>query len=127
MEIEDDDKDIDYDERVVPAVKNKNRYNKSPEEIDQENEKKYNKEIAPLKEVKKDDFEKYEILIDFIEEEGLKEILSKETDYRKKGLELLTQKLPDIFKSSDKQDMAKTSKKIDILEMNIIRLKEKNK
>ena len=117
VEIEDDDKDIDYDERVVPAVKNKNRYNKSPEEIDQENEKKYNKAIAPLKEVKKDDFEKYEILIDFIEEEGLKEILSKETDYRKKGLELLTQKLPDIFKSSDKQDMAKTSKKIDILEV----------
>ena len=116
VEIEDDDKDIDFDERVIPAVKNKNRYNKSQEEIEQENEKKYNKAIAPLKEVEKDDFEKYEILIDFIGEEGLKEILSKEIDYRKKGLELLTQKLPDILKSSDKQDMTKTTKKIDILE-----------
>ena len=69
MEIEDDDKNIDFDERIVPAVKNKNRYNKSQEEINQENEKKYNKEIAPLKEVKKEDFEKYEVLINFIGEE----------------------------------------------------------
>jgi len=110
---EDDDKDIDYDERVVPAVKNKN---KTQEEIDQENEKKYNKEIAPLKEIKKEYLEKYEALIDFIGEEGLNQILSKETDYRKKGIELLTQKLPEIFKSPDQQDMGKTKKKIDILE-----------
>ena len=92
---------IDYDEVVLPAVKNKNILNKSNEEIEQENEEIYKIKLGPLEELKKEDLENYEVLIEYIDEEGLRKILSKQFKYKIMGFNSLSMKLENIFKNDN--------------------------
>ena len=98
LEFQDDEFYKQFDDRTVPAVKNK-QFNKTIEEIDQENEEIYQKKLGPLEEINNENISNYELLIEFIEEEGLRKILSSQYDYKKQGFDLLSEKLKDIFDS----------------------------
>ena len=101
IEFHDEDFYKQYDDRVPPAVKKRNQLNKSLEEIVQENEEIYKKELEPLEEIKKNDLENYDLLIDYIGEEGLRKIFSNQYEYKLEGFTILSQKLNDIFNSND--------------------------
>ena len=94
-----------YDDRMVPAVKKRMLFNKTIEEIDQENEEIYKKELGPLEEITKEELENYDLLIDYIEEEGLRKILSKQYDFKIEGFKLLTNKLKDILESPNIENL----------------------
>ena len=100
LEFQEDEFDNQFDERIVPAVKNK-QFDKTIEEIEQINEDIYKKKLGPLEEINNEDLANYELLIDYIEEEGLRKILSNQYDYKKQGFDLLSEKLKDIFESSN--------------------------
>lgn len=92
---------INYDEMVIPAIKNqKLKENKSQEELDFENEQIYTLNPGPLKELEKDEYEKYSFLIPFIGEIGLTKLLSKQIIYKAEGIDLLTIELNKFFVSS---------------------------
>ena len=88
-----DDEFVDYDEVVIPALKNKNQINKSSEEMEQENEEMYKINLGPLEELKKEDEENFELLIQFIEEDGLRKALSRQYKYKIMGYNILSKKL----------------------------------
>ena len=90
-----------YDDRMVPAVKKRLQFNKTLEEIDQENEEIYTKELGPLEEITKEELENYDLLLVYIEEEGLRKILSRQYDFKIEGFKLLTNKLQEILESPD--------------------------
>jgi hypothetical protein len=83
---------VDYDEVVIPALKNKTQINNSTEEIEKENEEMYKIKLGPLEELKKEDMENYEILIQFIDEDGLRKILSGQYKYKIMGYNSLMRK-----------------------------------
>ena len=100
-----DDEFIDYDEQVIPALKNKNTINKSSEELDQENEEMYKIKLGPLEELKKDDLENFELLIEFIDEDGLRKVLSGQYKYKIMGYNILSKKLGNIFEDKNKDKL----------------------
>ena len=69
---------VDYDEVVIPALKNKIQINNSSDELDKENDNDdmYKIKLGPLEELKKEDLENYQMLIEFIDEDGLRKLLS---------------------------------------------------
>ena len=99
-----DDEFVDYDEVVIPTLKNKNQINKSSEEIEQENEEMYKINLGPLEELKKEDAENFELLIQFIDEDGLRKVLSRQYKYKIMGYNILSKKLGDMLnnKNNDK-------------------------
>ena len=99
---------VDYDEVVIPALKNKNQINKSTEELKQENEEMYKIKLGPLEELKKADLENYEILLEFIDEDGLRKILSGQYKYKIMGYNLLSRKFGDIFNNKNKEKLVYT-------------------
>ena len=101
VEFQDDEFYKQYDDRVPPGIKKRNIFNKSLEEIVQENKDIYIKKLDPLEEINKEDLENYQLLIEYIGEEGLRKILSNQYEYKKEGLDILSEKLNDIFNSSD--------------------------
>ena len=105
IEFQDDDFYKQFDDRMVPAVKKKLQLNKSLEEIDEDNKEIYKKELEPLEEVSKENLENYDLLLDYIEEDGLRKILSNQYEYKIQGFKLLSQNLKKIFRSSDIEDI----------------------
>ena len=99
---------VDYDEVVIPALKNKNQMNKSNEEFEQENEETYKIKLGPLEELKKADLENFEPLIEFIDEDGLRKILSGQYKYKIMGYNILIKKLGNIFEAKDKDKLIYT-------------------
>ena len=96
---------VDYDEVVIPALKNKTQINNSTEEIEKENEEMYKIKLGPLEELKKEDMENYEILIQFIDEDGLRKILSGQYKYKIMGYNSLMRKLDNIFQDKNKEKL----------------------
>ena len=105
-DIDEDEFYKQYDDRMLPAQKKKKQVDKSIEEIEQENEEKYKKQLGPLKEITKEHIEKYKLLIDFIQEEGLTKILSNQYDYKIEGFDILSNELQNIFDSDNIEDIA---------------------
>ena len=101
IDFQDDESDKHFDERILPAVKKKMQFNKSSEEIEKENEEIYQKKLSPLEEIENENFEKYKLLINYIQEEGLRKILSKQYEYKDEGFNILKNKLEDIFENSN--------------------------
>ena len=99
---------VDYDEVVIPALKVKNQMNKSNEEFQKENEEMYKIKLGPLEELKKTDMENFESLIQFIDEDGLRKILSGQYKYKIMGYNILTKKLGDIFNDKNKDKLVYT-------------------
>ena len=94
-----------YDEIVVPALRNKINSIKSQEEIDLENEEIYKLSLGPLNELEKEQIDKYGLLIPYIEEIGLQKLLSNQIGHKTEGIYLLIDKLSKIFVSSDLKEI----------------------
>ena len=96
----------DYDNLIVPAVLNKMKYNKSQENMELEYEEQKQKEKLEekekaLAELTKDQLEQYNLLIPFVEVIGLQKLLSRYIKYKLEGIEILKNKLSNIFISSE--------------------------
>ena len=94
-----------YDEMVVPAVKNKNNLSKSPEELDLENEEKYKLKFGPLQELDMESIGNYAKLIPYIQEIGLQKLLSNQIEYKLQGINILINELSKIFISPELSDI----------------------
>ena len=122
---------LDYDDIIVPSLKNKlkgnnfsmnhsllNNVGNSFDSI--ENTKELDQlEIKPLEELSDILKLKYELLIQIVGEEIIRKIFSKCMGYRKEGLKCLKEKIPDIL--NNKSDTDETNKYI-LLLMEIIGL-----
>ena len=92
----------EYDEMVLPAIKNKKmKSNKSQEELELENEELYKLQFGPLEELDKDNIGNYILLVPYIQEFGLQELLSKQIGYKIEGINILKNSLSKIFISSE--------------------------
>ena len=134
---------VDYDEIVIPALKNKIQINNSSDELAKENDDMYKIKLGPLEELKKEDLENYEILIPFIDEDGLRKLMSGQYKYKIMGYNSLSRKLEDIFQDKNKEKIfyiliklvaqliedKKTPTNLDLLEiiLEIFKNFEKNK
>ena len=98
-----DEELVDYDEVIIPTLKNKVQVTKSTEEMEQENEEMYKIKLGPLEELKRQDLENYEILIEFIDEDGLRKVLSGQYKYKIMGYNILSRKLKDMFADENKE------------------------
>jgi hypothetical protein len=58
-----------------------------------------------LEELKKEDMENYEILIQFIDEDGLRKILSGQYKYKIMGYNSLMRQLDNIFQDKNKEKL----------------------
>ena len=122
---------LDYDDIIVPSLKNKlkgNNFsmnhsllNNAGNSFDSiENTKELDQlEIKPLEELSDILKLKYELLIQIVGEEIIRKIFSKCMGYRKEGLKCLKEKIPDIL--NNKSDTDETNKYI-LLLMEIIGL-----
>ena len=121
---------LDYDDIIVPSLKNKLKNNISMNQslmnnalnsFDSiENTKELEQpEIKPLEELSEHLKLKYEILIPIVGEETIRKIFSKCMGYRKEGLKNLKEKIPDIL--NNKSDTNETNKYI-LLLMEIINI-----
>ena len=142
LELDDNDV-VDYDEIVIPALKNKIQINNSSDELAKENDDMYKIKLGPLEELKKEDLENYEILIPFIDEDGLRKLMSGQYKYKIMGYNSLSRKLEDIFQDKNKEKIfyiliklvaqliedKKTPTNLDLLEiiLEIFKNFEKNK
>ena len=126
---------LDYDDIIVPSLKNKLKNNISMNQslmnnalnsFDSiENTKELDQpEIKPLEELSEHLKLKYEILIPIVGEETIRKIFSKCMGYRKEGLKNLKEKIPDIL--NNKSDTNETNKYI-LLLMEIINIFLNNK
>ena len=61
--------------------------------------------MGPLEELKKDDLENFELLIEFIDEDGLRKILSGQYKYKIMGYNILSKKLGNIFEDKNKDKL----------------------
>ena len=100
----------DHDSMILPAVLNKMKKNKSQEDMELEYEEQIQKEKLEEKEkalvdLTKDQYEQYNLLIPFIEVIGLQKLLSKYIKYKLEGIEILRNKLSNIFISSEINDI----------------------
>ena len=100
----------DFDNMIVPALLNKMKNSKSQEDMEIEYEEQKQKEKLDekekiLNELTKDQMEQYHLLIPFIEIIGLQKLLSKYIKYKLEGIEILKNKLSNIFISSDINDI----------------------
>ena len=87
---------------ILPAIKNREmKSNKSQEELDLENEELYKLEFGPLEELDKDNIGNYILLIPYIQELGLQELLSNQISYKIEGINILKNQLSKIFISSE--------------------------
>ena len=96
----------DHDSMIVPALLNKMKNNKSQEDMEQEFEELKKKERSgererTLVELTKDQLEQYNLLIPYIEIVGLQKLLSKYIKYKLEGIEILREKLSNIFISAE--------------------------
>ena len=92
----------EYEEMILPAIKNREmKSNKSQEELDLENEELYKLEFGPLEELDKDNIGNYILLIPYIQELGLQELLSNQISYKIEGINILKNQLSKIFISSE--------------------------
>ena len=101
---------LNHDSMIVPAVLNKMKKNKSQEDLELEYEEQKQKEKLEEKEkaladLTKDQIEQYNLLIPFIEIIGLQKILSKYIKNKLEGIEILRNKLSNIFISSEINDI----------------------
>ena len=100
----------DFDNLIVPAVLNKMRNNKTQGDIELEYEEQKQKEKLEekervLPELTKDQIEQYNLLIPFIEITGLQKLLSQYIKYKLEGIEILRNKLSNIFISNEINDI----------------------
>ena len=96
----------DHDSMIVPALLNKMKNNKTQEDIELEYEEQKQKERSGEKEkilveLTKDQLEQYNLLIPYIEIIGLQKLLSKYIKYKLEGIEILKEKLSNIFIASE--------------------------
>ena len=128
---------LDYDDVVIPTVKNKlkannlsmnqslfnNNIGNSFDSID--NSKDFDQpEIKPLEQLNDSFKSKYEILIKIVGEETIRKIFSKSMGYKKEGLKFLKEKIPEILNA--KSDTDETNRYI-LLLMEIINIFLSNK
>ena len=136
---------VDYDEVVIPALKNKIQINNSSDELNKENDNDdmYKIKLGPLEELKKEDLENYQMLIEFIDEDGLRKLLSGQYKYKIMGYNSLSRKLGNIFQDKNKEKLfyilikliaqliedKKTPVNLDLLEivLDVFKNLEKNK
>ena len=103
------DEILDYDDVIVPSLKNKLKgnnlsmnqslLNNAGNSFDSlENSKEMEQgEVKPLEELSEQLKLKYQILIPIVGEETIRKIFSKWFGYKKEGLKILKEKVPDIF------------------------------
>ena len=126
---------LDYDDIIVPSLKNKLKgnnismnqslLNNAGNSFDSiENTREFDQEIRPLEPLSDNLRIKYELLIRVVGEETIRKIFSKCMGYRKEGLKYLKDKIPDIlnFKSETKE-----ANKYIVLLMDIINIFLNNK
>ena len=128
---------LDYDDIVIPTIKNKlkannlsmnqslfnNNVGNSFDSID--NSKDFDQpEIKPLEQLNDSFKSKYEILIKIVGEETIRKIFSKSMGYKKEGLKFLKEKIPEILNA--KSDTDETNRYI-LLLMEIINIFLSNK
>ena len=128
---------LDYDDIVIPTIKNKlkannlsmnqslfnNNIGNSFDSID--NSKDFDQpEIKPLEQLNDSFKSKYEILIKIVGEETIRKIFSKSMGYKKEGLKFLKEKIPEILNA--KSDTDETNRYI-LLLMEIINIFLSNK
>ena len=96
----------DFDNLIVPAVLNKMRQNKTQGDLELEYEEQKQKEKLEekekiLNELTKEQIEQYNLLIPYIEIIGLQKLLSPYIKYKLEGIEILKNKLSNIFISNE--------------------------
>ena len=108
---------LDYDEIIIPSLKNKLKgnnismnqslINNGGNSFDSlENTKEFEQEIKPLEQLSDILKLKYELLIQIVGEETIRKIFSKCMGYRKEGLKYLKEKIPEILNTkSDRKSV----------------------
>ena len=126
---------LDYDDIIVPSLKNKLKgnnismnqslLNNAGNSFDSiENTREFDQEIRPLEPLSDNLRIKYELLIRVVGEETIRKIFSKCMGYRKEGLKYLKDKIPDILNSKSE---TKEANKYIVLLMDIINIFLNNK
>ena len=126
---------LDYDEIIIPSLKNKLKgnnismnqslINNGGNSFDSlENTKEFEQEIKPLEQLSDILKLKYELLIQIVGEETIRKIFSKCMGYRKEGLKYLKEKIPEILNT--KSETKEVNKYI-VLLMDIINIFLNNK
>ena len=126
---------LDYDDIIVPSLKNKLKgnnismnqslLNNAGNSFDSiENTREFDQEIRPLEPLSDNLRIKYELLIRVVGEETIRKIFSKCMGYRKEGLKYLKEKIPDILNSKSE---TKEANKYIVLLMDIINIFLNNK
>ena len=65
----------------------------------------YKIKLGPLEELKKEDLENFELLIEFIDEDGLRKVLSGQYKYKIMGYNILSKKLGNILEDKNKDKL----------------------
>ena len=126
---------LDYDDIIVPSLKNKLKgnnismnqslLNNAGNSFDSiENTREFDQEIRPLEPLSDNLRIKYELLIRVVGEETIRKIFSKCMGYRKEGLKYLKDKIPDILNTKSE---TKEANKYIVLLMDIINIFLNNK
>ena len=88
----------DHDNMVLPAInKKKLRKNKSEIELKAEDEKNYQQKLLPLEKLTEENLNDFKLLINYLKEVGLRQILSNQIGYKMKGFIKLGLELNNIF------------------------------
>ena len=86
-----------HDETIIPTAKKNLKKNKSVEELMTEEENKFKKKLEPLEELNEKNINYFKKLIYYINEDGLKYLLSSQNIYKTKGFNILNNKLNEVF------------------------------
>ena len=86
-----------HDEIVIPTAKKHLQKNKSVEELIAEEENKFKKKLGPPEELNENNLNDFKKLIYYLNEDGLRYLLSNQNAYKTKGFNILASKLNDIF------------------------------
>ena len=112
---------IDYDDIILPVIYKKLNPNQSESNLD-ENGIIDKGELEPLS---KEILEKYHLLINYIEEDGLRKIFSKQILWKEEGFDIFISKIDDIF--NDQKNIIDINKYIVlIMKMIVLFLYEKH-
>ena len=112
---------IDYDDIILPVVYKKLNPNQSQSNLD-ENGIVDKGQLEPLS---KEILDKYHLLINYIQEDGLRKIFSKQILWKEEGFDIFISKIDDIF--NDQKNIIDINKYIIlIMKMVVIFLNEKH-
>ena len=101
-----------YDDIIIPAARNKNNNNNSNYDLNdqslsiQENLNNLNNNNI-LTEIDENSLEKYKILLPYTEKEGIQKLLSEKLNNKIEGLQIIRNKLNEIFVDENLKDILK--------------------